>query len=98
MVAEKVDAVLFLTAKNSQQHILYRGCLAWAHAECRTEDMTNNRLAANPVVASLGKIQLFQIVAGIGEPEEAQDFRAFYSILGISQYVGVDIVHDDTNL
>ena len=100
MVAEEVDALLRLTSKQSstRQLIRYPGYLAWAHAECRAEDMPGNNFVVNAAVDGVGEIQLCQIVPGIGEPEEAQDFRAFYSSLRGNQYVVLDLVQDDTNL
>ena len=100
MVAEKVEAALRLISKSSEtlQLVHYPGFLAWAQAECRAVDRPINPFAVNPVVEGIGEIQSYQIVAGIGEPEETQDFRSSYSSLGGTHCVVIDLVQDDTNL
>ena len=58
----------------------------------------DNNFAVNAALDGFGEAQSSQILLGIGEPEEAQDFRAFYSSLRGNQCVGLDLVQDDTNL
>ena len=100
MVAEKVEAALRLISKNSAipQLVRYPGCLASAHTDCRAEDMPENNFAVYATVDGLGEIQSCQILAGIGEPEEAQDCRAPYSSLGGNQCPVLYLVQDYANL
>ena len=81
MVAEKVEAAVRLISKINamRQPVQYRCCLAWAHVVCCAEDIPVNKLAVNAALDGVGETQSCQILLGIGEPEEAQDFRASYS-------------------
>ena len=56
MVAEKVEAALSFSSKNSsiRQPSRYPGCLALAHAECRAEDMPDNKFAVRATVDGVG--------------------------------------------